>query len=787
MCPGYKTCQEQSFTCGMQSDGCGNLQDCGTCPANQVCTNGTCTSACTPLSCMDQGFDCGMAGDGCGGVISCGPTCPAGQGCGAGGMPNVCGVGMSCQPKTCADQNFNCGMQGDTCGNIQDCGSCTGNQTCVNGSCTAPMCTPKTCADQKFDCGSATDTCGTIINCGTCAAGETCGAGGPNQCGSGNTCSGPLCSMVPTCSGGGTTTITGTVYAPNGTDPLYGALVYVPNGGPAPTYGVQPFAPGVSCSPCGTDVSGNPLVEAVTGVDGKFSITGAPAGANIPLVIQLGRWRRQITIPSVTACASTAVAKTQTNMPNCESTNTKCPAGKVKGDIPLMAFATGSVDGLECVFRKVGVDDTEFTDPGGTGRIQLYKGGGSAGASVTAAAPKESSLWTTQAEINQYDIVLFPCQGAQFDKTAAAQTVVQDYANAGGRVFTTHYSYVWLFKNAPWNATATWTTGIAERSFATDPNTGYINMSFPKGQALAQWLQVIGASTTLGQIKINTLRGDVSAVKSPGQLWMTVNDSSAGNNVPMQYDFLTPTTAPAAQQCGRVVYNDYHVEDTEANPSTGELFPKECAPGAMTPQEKLMEFMLFDLASCAQSGTPMCTPTTCKAQGATCGPIGDGCGNILQCGMCPSGQACINGACSSGCTPKSCTQQGYQCGMQSDGCGNSIDCGACPSGTCGANGMIGQCSNGSCTPHGCGTVVCGATGDGCGNIQQCGTCPTGEACVNGMCQKPTCTPSTCSGLGYNCGMAGDGCGGTINCGTCQAPQTCGGGGKANICGGGGGA
>src|SRR6185437_1391998 len=112
-------------------------------------------------------------------------------------------------------------------------------------------------------------------------------------------------------------------------------------------YGVQPFSPGVSCSPCGTDVSGNPLVEAVTGVDGTFTITGAPAGAKIPLVIQLGRWRRQITIPTVTACASTAVAKTLTTMPNCESSNASCPAGKVKGDIPLMAFATGSVDALE--------------------------------------------------------------------------------------------------------------------------------------------------------------------------------------------------------------------------------------------------------------------------------------------------------------------------------------------------------------------------------------------------------------------------------------------------------
>ena len=42
----------------------------------------------------------------------------------------------------------------------------------------------------------------------------------------------------------------GKVYAPNGVDPLYNVLVYVPNGGPAPTYGVQPFPSGVACGAC---------------------------------------------------------------------------------------------------------------------------------------------------------------------------------------------------------------------------------------------------------------------------------------------------------------------------------------------------------------------------------------------------------------------------------------------------------------------------------------------------------------------------------------------------------
>jgi hypothetical protein len=53
-----------------------------------------------------------------------------------------------------------------------------------------------------------------------------------------------------------------------------------------------------------------------------------------------------------------------------------------------------------------------------------------------------------------------------------------------------------------------------------------------------------------------------------------------------------------------------------------------------------------------------------------------------------------------------------------------------------------------------------------------------------MCQTPMCSPKTCARLGFNCGQTSYGCNNIINCGTCQAPQTCGGGGKANVCGGG---
>src|SRR5579863_1314550 len=94
------------------------------------------------------------------------------------------------------------------------------------------------------------------------------------------------------CPDGGTTSITGTVFAPNGTDPLPNILVYVP------TTSLTSFTDGVSTTSPTVDnaanlVSGSPLVQTTTANNGTFTLTNVPPGSNIPLVIQAGRWRRQ--------------------------------------------------------------------------------------------------------------------------------------------------------------------------------------------------------------------------------------------------------------------------------------------------------------------------------------------------------------------------------------------------------------------------------------------------------------------------------------------------------------
>ncbi len=73
-------------------------------------------------------------------------------------------------------------------------------------------------------------------------------------------------------------------------------MVYVPN---AP---LDDLVEGVTCQTCDTSVSGQPVAAALTDATGSFTMTDVPVGTNIPVVIQTGKWRRNVTLPQVKAC-----------------------------------------------------------------------------------------------------------------------------------------------------------------------------------------------------------------------------------------------------------------------------------------------------------------------------------------------------------------------------------------------------------------------------------------------------------------------------------------------------
>ena len=337
-----------------------------------------------------------------------------------------------------------------------------------------------------------------------------------------------------------TTSISGTVYDPRTANalPLPNVLVY------ATTAPVAALPAGVQCltyqAPTGV------VSYTYTAVDGTFTLPNIPVDATYTVVIQAGKWRRQFTNETVGSAPLTGLVL---NM----------PANQTEGDIPMIAVVTGSVDAVECVLLHMGIASSEFTDDTGSvnpnGRIHLYLGGGNPGAEISASTPVESTLTGNPTTLSGYDVVMFPCQGGQFIQASSPLTNLENYADAGGRLFATHYSYVYLDSASPIDAqfapVADWTT-TAEQQVAS--GVGTVATNFSDGATLAQWLQNAGATAagSMNQIDISTLRTDVGAVIPPTQSWLTLNSGAypgqTGNPV-MQMTFNTPVGAPAANQC----------------------------------------------------------------------------------------------------------------------------------------------------------------------------------------------------------------------------------------------
>ena len=137
-----------------------------------------------------------------------------------------------------------------------------------------------------------------------------------------------------------------------------------------------------------------------------------------PLVIQLGKWRRMVTIPAVTRCTSQTLTATQSRFPVRQN-----EGANGVDNVPFIAISTGQVDGLECVLRKVGLTSSgstnQFGNPVGTstadrGRVRLYRdndvGSAAGGAQIDGNTPRtDTGLTDTQAHLDQYDAVIFGC------------------------------------------------------------------------------------------------------------------------------------------------------------------------------------------------------------------------------------------------------------------------------------------------------------------------------------------------------------------------------------------
>jgi hypothetical protein len=845
-------------SCGQASIGCGLMIDCGSCANGEICglnTPSICGAvpSCTPVgessACAGK---CGVVPNGCGGSYTCtagngGVNCSGAQYCGA-TTPNQCGAPVvTCTSKTCAQLGHTCGLASDSCGNIINCwpGCSASNQSCA-GSCSSVASCLADDDDGVQSCVAAEGSCMGSL-CDNLPTG--CATSSPTRLTGtvrtpGRLVNGAWINRLP---------------VPN-------AIVYIPSN---PSTALPTIFEGVaantaaSCGRCADEkliADGETLlVAAVTNFKGEFTLQGnIPVGSAFNLVVKVGKWRRVVQVASgVSQSCETRPLSADLTLLSASTSD-----GLTGTHLPKIAVSTGDVDAMECVLRGMGIADSEFTVRTGSGRIHMYRANGAGmrtcngtyksggqtkscaatdnygclqnktGCSFATTTVADTTLFASQAALNAYDMVVLDCEGGTSPANRTARTLTErsrllSYVDNGGRAFASHWSYEWLDGNGTMESAA-----VSWASSDSYPGSGTGFVSLPSGPTqraganpvksllYRDWLDWQGAltSTTAGQLTSPTTPQltitdprDVAgaSVGSSTDEWMY--RTSSGAKV-QQLSFNTPYGSSEAAICGRVAFSAFHVAASSGGTTlkTGaQYFPAQCNSTApLTPQEKTLAFMLFDLGSCVSAGDPpappACAPKTtaqvCPSVNSACGYVSDGCGGVVDCAGCDSGYYCDGNTCRpQECTPSTCSSLGYNCGSPADGCGGIArdaqgheGCGTCSAGqTCGLGGP-GLCGSSGCLPIdqavACPSNWCGLVSDGCGGTLNCGACSSGVCGGGGQnqCGPNSCTvipyATACAGAGKNCGLVSNGCGGTHDCGICTAPKSCGGGGTANVCG-----
>jgi hypothetical protein len=391
---------------------------------------------------------------------------------------------------------------------------------------------------------------------------------------SGDACTGIGC-MVANCASRSLppTSLSGTVFAPDGALPMYNAVVYVPG---AP---LDPLLDGPANPAC---VSGAPVALTRTDVSGRFKLDNVPTVRNLPVVIQLGKWRREITVSTVNDCADLALPASETRLPRTTA----------EGHLPRIAVTTGFAECLECLVRKVGVADSEFSSGTGTGRVQLYTEPDAFTLQVGGASIEAASA--LQTRMMQYDILLFSCDGTESIKQPAVQQILLDYVNAGGWAWLSHLQARWVAPLTPPPPPPPFPR-FAQFDFlnTVQPPASVmarIDTATPKGRLFADWMNRVGAASSDGVMTVSFSRNtcfSVDPALAQRQIFLDPPLSSGFSGVQL--------FSWSAGNRGKVVFSDMHLEMPNTAATT---FPGECPAEAFTPQAKMIAFQLFDQPTC---------------------------------------------------------------------------------------------------------------------------------------------------------------------------------------------
>ena len=211
---------------------------------------------------------------------------------------------------------------------------------------------------------------------------------------------------------------------------------------------------------------------------------------------------------------------------------------------------------------------------------------------------------------------------------ARIQHFLMHYANTGGRVFASHFHYAW-FNTGPFTPARTRSRpGTPARSRSTTTRGVPVGRrhdarggaAFPEGAALNQWLGNVGALTR-GQAPHLVRAHNVHARRScqpPATEWIQLDPAASMPRRRTRRNTSRSTRRSAPRRVG-LRPRRLQRPSRERRPGDAErprrltrtsrgypgprwelggTVPAGCAAHPLTPQEKALEFMLFDLSSC---------------------------------------------------------------------------------------------------------------------------------------------------------------------------------------------
>lgn len=352
--------------------------------------------------------------------------------------------------------------------------------------------------------------------------------------------------------------ILGTVYAPNGVDPVSGALVYIADrsGG---ADGDPPTEPNL----------GYTYSEA----DGTFVIPDIPTGEQT-VVIEKGAFSKETEI---------TVASGDNTLPSSTTTLPGSTGGG--GTVEQMAVVTGLYDSIENVLAKLGMGTvTSYgTLELGTETFDLIDG---TGYLDDAAYPNFLDFFGTPSNYADYRTIFINCGNGyeeDFFSNTTAVNGLKAWVNAGGRLYVTDQAYDFVeqlfaeyidFHGDDPGLVATPESMNAAES-GDDFNS--TNATILNAKLLA-WLKAVNATNA----------DDTVTIEGWLPYWVPIDaigtSTSAWVQAPVwvwEEQTTRIVTVTFKYGNGTVFYSSYHTEDMQST--------------AITPQDRILQYFVFEV------------------------------------------------------------------------------------------------------------------------------------------------------------------------------------------------